>query len=79
MEGRMFGCRHKYGEVKEGYQYCAKCGKAIAAPKRECEHNWIEMDKYGAGSVFNNNIHTYIYMMRCTKCGETKKISTRSA
>lgn len=33
-------CLHKFGKVENGYQYCQKCGIAIAAPKINCNHKW---------------------------------------
>jgi hypothetical protein len=35
-------CFHKYSEVKEDFQYCLKCGKAIVAP---CPHKWAEIEE----------------------------------
>ena len=67
-------CNHKYGEIKEGYQYCKKCGKAKAAPKRECEHNWSTVSQYEYSNIINNNINNIVYVMRCSKCGDIKKV-----
>lgn len=65
----MFGCKHKYGTVQEdGYQYCEKCGKAIAAP---CNHEWkrikvVEVEEYG------NKVGD-IFVDECTKCLKIRK------
>lgn len=72
----MFQCKHKYGEVKDGFQYCEKCGKAISAPAKVCSHNWVNVNTFTVGTVFNANISSYLYVMRCTNCGNMKKIDT---
>lgn len=59
-------CFHKYGEIKDGFQYCLKCGKAIFV-KIECQHKWktirIGNVKHG-GLVYAVN-----YVQECEKCG----------
>lgn len=67
-------CFHKYGEIKERYQYCQKCGKAIVAP---CAHYWkcVEIsplwlvDKPTEGQ----NPNSIIWHLQCEICGEMKQ------
>lgn len=58
-------CNHKYGEVKEGYQYCLKCGRAILAP---CNHVWEIIEGKEVVSRFNS-LTGFFYVNRCKKCG----------
>lgn len=63
-------CRHKYGEVaKDGYQYCKKCGKAIAV-SAPCQHKWERLDTLERTSTVTGNVKGFIYVSRCVKCGE---------
>ena len=64
----MFGiCNHKFGKVKDGYQYCEKCGKAIPVP---CNHNWVVESKFNLHNIVSNYQTGTQYILRCTKCGE---------
>jgi len=67
----MFGCNHKYGEVKGRYQYCEKCGKAIIAP---CLHKWVKIDKIESSYLVAGNVNEIIYVNRCSLCGVIEKI-----
>ena len=76
----MFGCKHKWGKVEEGYQYCEKCGKARAAPEKICSHHWVEMDSYKLSNIFSrdrDSFNSVTYIMRCSGCGEMKNYSTQ--
>ena len=60
-------CFHKWGEIKDRYQYCSKCG---VARKVECNHIW-ESEK--AGDTFIRERQTgQIHIMTCKICGEKK-------
>jgi len=62
---------HKFGEIKDGYQYCVICGIAGVAP---CVHNWeiySRTDIYGKDELPNNSILT----QKCVKCGELQSYS----
>jgi len=65
-------CFHKFGKVEGGYQYCQKCGIAIAAPKVECNHKWIyKWAQDTKGPYGNTYKRTLLY--ECEKCGELKQ------
>ena len=72
----MFECKHKYGKVEDGFQYCEKCGKAIPAPEKICSHNWTEVAKFGFGPAWADYTSHFDYIMKCSHCGDMKKIST---
>jgi hypothetical protein len=63
----MFGCKHVFGEIKDGYQYCTKCNKAIIV---ECSHSWETIDNLE--SFILGNLTSIIYIQRCKKCGKIK-------
>lgn len=77
-------CWHRYGEVKDKYQYCVKCGlaKPVKPPiparlptEPPCVHQW-EKDCEIESRIHGGGIG---YMLRCTKCGDMKnfRISDR--
>jgi len=77
-------CHHKWGKIQEdGYQYCENCNKAIAPPKRECEHRWRYMNDITISESrrsmytgeFLNDEKDKIYLFRCEECGVMKKES----
>lgn len=70
----MFGCKHKYGKIEDGYQYCEKCGLARPAPPRECEHKWVKHTEFEGGNILSNHISSHIYVMSCSNCGEIKQV-----
>lgn len=72
----MFFCKHKYGKVDDGFQYCEKCGKAESAPEKTCSHKWEEFTTLTVSNRFTHHTMEYIYVMKCSVCGEMKKIST---
>ena len=74
----MFSCwcyKHHFGEVKDGYQYCAKCGIARSVL---CNHKWktignSQIVRKPFGKVDNNDCQRVIgeiYILQCEKCGE---------
>lgn len=65
-------CNHKFGEIKEGYQYCTKCGKAQLVP---CNHQYEILHEIQAmvwGQVANT-----VIVNRCKHCGELREFSTK--
>jgi len=68
-------CIHKYGEIKSGYQYCQKCGKAIAAPRPACKHEWVTTETITVHDCHTDKEKSIIFVLRCAICGEIK--STR--
>ena len=71
----MFPCKHKFGKVDDGYQYCIKCGKAIPVPAKQCEHKFIETDKLDYQGPFQN-VYKALYIIKCTKCGILRRYDT---
>ena len=75
----MFGCKHKYGAITDGYQYCEKCGIATTV---ECNHKWDIKESYtntvpcmillDDNSVQRRRTDGRSYIMNCEKCGEVK-------
>lgn len=70
----MFMCKHNYGKVEGNYQYCIKCGKAIAAPKIECSHSFKIEREIEHQHLISKGIYKRTYILRCTKCGDIKTI-----
>jgi len=73
---------HKWGKVKDGYQYCTICGKARAAPVRKCDHVWETIDTErvvmhipGTWERIPKGIN---YHLRCKKCGDMKFLESIS-
>lgn len=70
----MFGfCSHKWGEIKDGYQYCTKCNKARVVP---CVHNWNILEKSDI-KIRNRNTGEWntqgrSFISKCAICGEIK-------
>ena len=69
-------CNHKYGKVQEdGYQYCTKCNKAIAAP---CPHKYERIKEYlntrilSSGGGSKQSIQQVEYHLQCGHCGDIK-------
>ena len=65
-------CFHKFGKVeKDGYQYCAKCGKATM-PKHE--HRWTNIERVEVKSAFSGDVpEAVIHVQKCSICGEMSK------
>lgn len=67
-------CKHKYGKIDNGYQYCEKCGKAIVAP---CAHKWKilqEIHRYPYSFGEKGDIPSGIVkIFICERCGITRK------
>ncbi len=73
-------CWHKYGQVKNKYQYCIKCGIArsvtppplpalLSKPEEPpCRHQW---ERY---SEITSTIHKGVvgHILECSKCGDMK-------
>jgi len=62
--------RHKFGKVeKDGFQYCTKCGKAVAPEPPQCDHNFrIVKEIMIDGAILQKPEIQYI--LSCKKCGE---------
>jgi hypothetical protein len=68
----LFTCKHKLApEVKDGYQFCEKCGKAFPV---ECDHVWTEKNELRVFNRLTDITSDYIYIRECTKCGEIKTV-----
>lgn len=65
----MFRCKHKFGRIEDGYQYCEKCGKAFAVERPECKCSWEEIEHYTITNTVMGNTLTHIYVLRCKYCG----------
>lgn len=72
----MFFCRHKYGKIDDGFQYCEKCGVALVAPTKECQHVWEQIDELRHQNSLTGKIFKRTWILRCKKCGEMKQEST---
>lgn len=66
-------CWHKWGEIKDGYQYCKKCGIAIPVP---CNHKWETICESNILTAVpgGHNITGKMYAQKCKICGEIKKM-----
>jgi len=65
----------KYGDVKDGYQYCLQCNRAIKAPaKPKCtQHLWQLLETHDCRLSLTNFLYGRIFISRCENCGEIKK------
>lgn len=61
-------CFHKYSEIKDGYQYCNKCNKAIYI---KCMHEWEIITSYELGKrysySYSNTTVGLFYVLKCKK------------
>lgn len=66
-------CLHLWNEVKNGYQYCSKCGLARIAG---CSHHWIveKSNKIVRTDTSDSIGEEIIY--KCTKCTQRKYVRT---
>jgi hypothetical protein len=64
-------CKHIYGPLKDGVQYCNLCNKAHRV---ECAHKWVEKEVYKAGLDLNRSgrVNKIIHLLQCSHCGEMK-------
>jgi len=60
-------CFHKYGEIKNGYQYCTKCGKVIVVPVIPCNHKWEYV------TTINTAFYSSVMINKCVHCGIIKQ------
>jgi hypothetical protein len=74
-------CKHQWGPITNGYQYCAKCNLAKATPVITCEHDWqVEKENRIQRPSFTikgelNTIGSEI-MYKCSKCSQRKYVRT---
>jgi hypothetical protein len=68
----MSNCKHKFGKIEEGYQYCKICNKAEPI---ECNHQYeiIDEQHHMIGSIFSSRIEIS-YICRCVYCGDIKTV-----
>lgn len=63
-------CKHKYGKIDDGYQYCIKCNKAIVVP---CKHKYNRIEAYRIVTTSSMGRREGTeYTSECTKCGDIK-------
>ena len=64
-------CWHRLDEnIKDGYQYCKKCGLAIPVP---CNHVWKVQDSYEIernSTILGLRTVGEFHILQCVKCGE---------
>lgn len=68
----MFCLYRKYSRIENGYQYCLKCGKAIAAPVKPCKHDWKvidSIDRFVVEPLLIKKSMGKIYSLQCKNCG----------
>ena len=64
-------CFHKYGLIHDGLQCCQKCGKAITAPRKSCNHKWEILEEHKMIDWKNAGVTVgKIYTMKCSVCGD---------
>ena len=63
----LFHFRHKWGEVKEGFQRCEICGVARPVP---CSHIWETKDEYRTS--IGSRVISVDIIQRCKHCGTLK-------
>lgn len=69
-------CRHIYTKVDDkGYQYCIKCMKAKLVGLPKCIHKWKTIDTLERENILTRNTVGFIYIQRCTECGEVNKVN----
>jgi hypothetical protein len=71
-------CKHLWGPIEEGYQYCTKCGMARIV---ECRHEW-EIEKEGNISRTdrisgNENVIGRETVYICKICTQRKYVRTQ--
>lgn len=77
----MFFCRHKFEKPENSYQYCKICGKAIAIPPKNCNHNWEEVNSFetiGTGRLNKGDRTGTVRELKCRNCGEMKAFNALS-
>ena len=59
-------CRHVYGTVSAGYQYCTQCGAARTVP---CQHQWTTVKDGTYARPGTGVKYATWYLQRCQLCG----------
>ena len=73
-------CEHEFfEEIKEGMQFCKKCGRAIAVSEFCRQHSWKDKESYtwsNTNAAGKRSVTAHSYVQRCMNCGEfrTKKV-----
>lgn len=62
-------CFHKFSEVKNRYQYCIKCGFAIA---HKCQHTWKIIETKNVCEVGYTVPMGTRSTLQCEQCGDLK-------
>ena len=58
---------HKWGEIKDRYQYCTKCGKARPV---KCAHVFELIEKYKImSSLDDTKVLEFGRVLQCKHCG----------
>ena len=75
-------CWHKWGEIKEGYQYCKRCG---VAKRVKCVHKWKKTHEHKVHhtSIYERNVTQaqleklapdgILFILQCELCGEVTR------
>lgn len=63
-------CKHKFGKIKDGYQYCKLCNKAEPV---ECNHKWVKIDEIRKVDSFFGSLEI-TYILQCKECGDIKTV-----
>ena len=64
-------CKHKYGKVEDGYQYCTKCGTAREVG---CNHQWERIGEMKRKALWSSSGFSEItFVLQCKKCGDIKR------
>ena len=72
-----FFFNHKWGEIKDGYQRCEKCGIAKKVP---CSHVFEDFRQIDCidGYSFSTIPTSKVFLSKCKKCGEIKQTRVTS-
>jgi len=65
---------YKWGEIKDGYQYCVVCGKAIFVP---CNHKWGTIEEYLIRNSLGDKTIGEVYIQQCEHCKTITKTTIR--
>lgn len=72
-------CKHKFGPIDGGYQYCKECGIATLVPvpppppPPECQHTWQTYGTVDKQNAFGGCIQQKL-ILQCEHCGDIKTV-----